>query len=107
MKRLDINHLGKKYLEKYPKITIKSLFKEIEDQMKKELLELKLNWLELVYTKANLWWYRRWFKCPFCNHKAFTLYNVRWEFKCRKCLNLPYKSQKFSWMLEEKVYKNK
>lgn len=107
MKTLRTNLLGKKYLEQYPKITIKTLFKEIEKQVRLEVTKQKIDWVNLVYTKWNYWGYRKWFQCPICYKKRLSLYNVWWKFKCRKCLWLPYKSQKFNGMLEEKVYKRK
>jgi len=102
MKRLKVNHLGKKHLDQYSKITVKSLFKEIENQVKKEILKLRLNWIEIVYTKANYGWYRKWFKCPLCSRKVFTLYNIMWKLKCRKCSGLHYKSQN----LEKNMFKD-
>lgn len=107
MKTFNTNLLGKKYLEQYPKITIKSLFLEIENKIKEEILKTKLDWINLIYTKANYWWTRKWFECPNCKQKCFSVYNTSSWFKCRKCLWLPYKSQKFNGMLEEKFYKTK
>ena len=107
MKTLRTNLLGKKYLDQYSKITVKSIYKEVEEQLRKELLKIKLNGIEIVYSKANYGWYRKWFKCPLCHHRVFTLYNINGKLKCHKCSGLHYKSQKFNWMLEQKVYKNK
>jgi len=42
MKTLKTNLLGKFYLEQLPKITIKSLYKEIEDKVREEVLNIKL-----------------------------------------------------------------
>jgi len=103
MKTLKTNYLGKKYLEQYPKITIKSLFEKVEIQLKKELLDVSLDWIEIIQTKANYWWFRKWFKCPKCNLKVFTLYNISWNLICRKCSNLPYKKQRYKGMIEEKI----
>lgn len=107
MKTLKINYLGKKYLEQCPKITIKQFYREIEESLREELLHIKLEGIEIVKTKANYGWYRKWFACPECRKKVFTLYTVTNKFVCRTCSWLKYKKQKFKGMLEEKVYKNK
>lgn len=103
MKTLKINYLGKKYLEQCPKITIKSLFDKVEKQLKKEMLDIRLDGIEIVQTKANYGWYRSWFKCPKCNNKVFTLYNLSWNLICRKCSNLPYRKQIYKGMIEENI----
>ena len=103
MKTLKTNNLGKKYLEQCQKITIKELLKRVEAILKNEIMNIELWWLEIVKTKANYGWYRCWFKCPYCEKKVFTLYNIRWEFKCRKCSWLKYKKQRFKGMLEEEI----
>lgn len=100
MKTLKTNYLGKKYLEQCPKITIKSLLYKVEKELKKDLLSVKLEWIEIIKTKANYGWFRQWFKCPKCSLKVFILYNVNWNLICRKCSNLPYKKQKYKWMIE-------
>lgn len=107
MKTLKTNLLGKFYLEQLPKITIKSLYKEIEDKVRDEVLNMKLEWIDIVYSDANYGGKRKWFKCPSCSQKVFTLYNFWWKLLCRTCTWLWYKSQKYSKMLEEKVYKMK
>jgi hypothetical protein len=43
VKTLEPNYLGKKYLEQFPKITIKELYKTIEERVREELLEVELN----------------------------------------------------------------
>jgi len=53
MKTSRTNLLGKQYLEQYPKITVKSLFDEVEKQLREELLKIKLDGIDIVYTKAN------------------------------------------------------
>jgi hypothetical protein len=107
MKTLNINYLGKKYLEQCQKITIKQVYREIEESLKQELLNIQLEGIEIIQTKANYWGYRKWFCCPECQKKVFTLYSVNNQFVCRLCSWLKYKKQKFKGMLEEKVYKNK
>ena len=108
MKRLDTKTLGKSYLEQCQKITIKWLFQEIEQELREKLTNIKLNGIEIVYTKANYGWYRKWFLCPKCQSKVFILYKVLGSLKCRECCWLPYKSQKYSKMLEKKcINKNK
>ncbi|MCP4523670.1 MAG: hypothetical protein GY828_05660 [Candidatus Gracilibacteria bacterium] len=103
MKTLKTNYLGKKYLEQCPKITIKSLFDKIEKELKKELLDINLEGVEIIQTKANYGGYRNWFKCPKCNNKAFTLYNINGNLICRKCSNLPYRKQRYKGMIEESI----
>lgn len=54
MKRLKVNHLGKKHLDQYSKITVKSLFEEIENQVKRNSkTKIRLN-RNRVY-KSQLW----------------------------------------------------
>ncbi len=105
MKTLKVNYLGKKYLEQCNKISIKSIMKIVEEKLKNELLELELEWIEIIKTKANYWWFRIWFKCPRCSSRCFNLYNVNWELICRKCSWLKYKKQVYKGMLEEKIIK--
>jgi hypothetical protein len=69
-------------------------------------LDISLDWLEIIKTNANYWGFRLWFKCPECENKVFTLYDVNSTLKCRKCSWLKYKKQRFKWMLEEKLYKS-
>jgi ribosomal protein S27AE len=106
MKTLKINYLGKKYLEQCPKITIKQVYRNIEESLKQELLNIELEGIEIVQTKANYGGYRKWFACPECGQKSFTLYSVNNRFVCRKCSGLKYKKQAYKGMLEEKVFKN-
>ena len=106
MKTLEPNYLGKKYLEQFPKITIKELYQTIEERVREELLQVELNWVELIRTKANYWGFRIWFKCPICKGKVFTLYDKDNLQQCRKCTWLKYKKQRYKWMVEEKVFKN-
>jgi len=106
MKRLDTKTLGKSYLEQCEKITIKWLFQEIERELREKLLQVKLDWVEIVHTKANFGWYRKWFLCPSCQSKVFTLYKIWGSLKCRECSWLMYKSQKYSKILEQKVSKS-
>jgi DNA-directed RNA polymerase subunit RPC12/RpoP len=75
-------------------------------EVQKEILNIELDWIEIIKTKANYWWFRMWFKCPKCSNKVFTLYNINSELVCRKCSWLNYKKQRFKWMLEEKLFKN-
>lgn len=104
MKTLKPNNLGKKYLEQCQKITIKEILKKVSLEVEKQILNIELDWLDIIKTKANYWGFRLWFKCPVCKNKVFTLYNVNWELKCRKCSWLKYKKQRFKWMLEEKIF---
>jgi hypothetical protein len=53
MKTLKINYLGKNYLEQCPKITIKQVYREIEESLREELLHIKLEGIEIIQTKAN------------------------------------------------------
>ncbi len=102
-KWLEANYWGKNYLEQFSKITIKSVFKKLEMQLREELLKAELEGIEIVYTKANYGWYRTWFKCPVCEIKVFTLYDINWEFKCRKCSWLQYKKQRYKGMIEGSI----
>lgn len=103
MKTLKTNYLGKKYLEQCPKITIKEILQKVSLEIEKQIMDIELGWLEIIKTKANYWGFRLWFKCPKCNNKVFTLYNINWELKCRKCSNLTYKKQRYRGMVEEKI----
>lgn len=50
--------------------------------------------VKLVTTPCNYGGVRYWFECPFCKKRMGTLYLYeKNDFACRKCLNLPYKSQ--------------
>ena len=104
-KTLKPNYLGRKYLEQYNKITIKEILQKVTLEVQKQILDIELDWIEIVKTKANYWGFRLWFKCPECSNKSFILYNINWNLKCRKCSWLNYKKQRFKWMLEEKLYK--
>ena len=106
MKTLKTNYWGKKYLEQCPKITIKEVLEKASQELEKQILDITLEGIELIKSHANYGWFRIWFKCPLCWKKAFTLYNVAWNLKCRICSDLQYKKQRFKGMLEEKVYKN-
>ncbi len=64
-------------------------------------LELQEPWegcdntaITIVKTPCHYGGYREWFECPKCNKRAGILYRAEDEFKCRKCLNLNYQSQK-------------
>lgn len=105
MKTLKTNYLGSFTLEQCKKITIKDLFDKVEEKLRNELLSIELDWIELIKTKANLWWFRYWFKCPVCASKSFNLYKspITNNLCCRKCSGLKYKKQRFRGMLEEKV----
>lgn len=105
MKTLKTNYLGKKYLEQCQKITIKEIINKVSLEIEKQILNIELDWLEIIKTKANYWGFRVWFKCPICNKKVFTLYNINWVLKCRNCSWLNYRKQRFKGMLEWKIYK--
>lgn len=104
MKTLKTNYLGKKYLEQCPKITIKEIMDKVSLAIEKQILDIELEWIEIIKTKANYGGFRVWFKCPKCNHKVFNLYNINWNLICRKCSWLKYRKQRFKWMLEEKLF---
>jgi len=53
MKTLRINHLGNKSLNQCPRITVKSLYKEVEERLREELLKIRLNGIEIVYSKGS------------------------------------------------------
>lgn len=53
MKSLETNYLGRKYLEQFTKITVKSVFTKVENHLREELLNIELEGIELVYSKAN------------------------------------------------------
>lgn len=105
MKTLKTNYLGSFTLESCRNITIKELFDKIKKRLRNEILNIELDWIELIKTKANLWWDRYWFKCPVCSNKSFKLYKspTTNNLCCRKCSWLKYKKQRYKWMLEEKV----
>ncbi|OIP52053.1 hypothetical protein AUK10_04125 [Candidatus Gracilibacteria bacterium CG2_30_37_12] len=106
MKTLRINHLGNKSLNQCPRITVKSLYKEVEERLREELLKIRLNGIEIVYSKGSYGGYRKWFKCPLCSCKVFILYDIGGNLKCRKCSGLYYKSQKLDRILKEKCIKD-
>jgi len=101
MKTLRTNYLGK-YLEQYPKVSIKSILQSVEFKIKEEILNIELEGIEIIKTSANYGWFRIWFKCPKCNKKVFNLYDISWKFICRKCSWLKYKKQRFKGMIEGK-----
>lgn len=105
MKTLKTNYLGKKYLEQCSKITVKDILSKVALEIEKEILTVEFDWLNIIKTKANYWWYRIWFKCPICGSKVFTLYNLNEVLKCRKCTWLHYRKQRFKGMIEETLYK--
>jgi len=53
MKTLRTNLLGKKSLDQYTRITVKSLYKEIEEKLREELLKIRLEGIEIIYSKSN------------------------------------------------------
>lgn len=53
--------------------------------------------IPVVITHPNFGGVRYWFKCPFCGKKITTLYITRKYFSCRKCNNLTYRSQQYSY----------
>ena len=105
MKTLKPNYLGKKYLEQYQKITIKEIMNKVSLEIEKQILDIELDWVEIIKTKANYGGFRIWFKCPKCNNKVFNLYNINSVLICRQCSWLNYRKQRFKGMLEEKLYK--
>jgi hypothetical protein len=42
MKTLKINYLGKKYLEQFPKITIKEILEKVSLEIEKQILDIEL-----------------------------------------------------------------
>lgn len=50
--------------------------------------------ISLVKTKCHYGGYREWFECPKCLKRAGVLYKDGDNFRCRKCLDLVYESQK-------------
>jgi hypothetical protein len=55
-----------------------------------ERIEQKIN---LTYTACHLGGSRPWFSCPDCDRRSGVLINAGELFSCRKCCELPYKSQ--------------
>jgi hypothetical protein len=53
MKTLRANYLGERYLDQYSKITVKSLFREIEKELREVLLKVKLNGLEIISSPGS------------------------------------------------------
>ncbi len=53
--------------------------------------------IDIVRTRCNYGGYREWFVCQGCYNKAGILYRNKNMFKCRKCLNLVYYSQKLNY----------
>jgi len=100
MKTLRTNYLGNKYLEQCSKISIKSILRTVENKLREELLNIELDGIEIIKTKANYWGFRVWFKCPKCKNKVFNLYDINGFFLCRQCSWLQYKKQRFKWMIE-------
>jgi hypothetical protein len=52
MKTLRTNYLGK-YLEQYPKVSIKSILQSVEFKIKEEILNIELEGIEIIKTSAN------------------------------------------------------
>jgi len=53
--------------------------------------------IDIVRTRCNYGGRREWFICQKCYKRAGILYRDRDMFKCRKCLDLVYYSQKLSY----------
>ena len=50
--------------------------------------------INIVRTRCNYGGFREWFECPGCEKRAGVLYGAEDAFRCRKCLNLAYLSQR-------------
>ena len=53
--------------------------------------------ITLEITKPNYGGVRWWFKCPGCGERVANLYIKKRFFWCRKCNNLSYRSQQYSF----------
>lgn len=51
----------------------------------------------LTSTRCNYGGTREWFICPSCSRRVGILYREKDNFRCRKCLNLVYYSQKINY----------
>lgn len=55
------------------------------------------NTVSFQTTRCQYGGQRLWFECPSCQGRAAVLYQGSGDFRCRKCLNLGYASQKLSY----------
>lgn len=60
-------------------------------------LELQGGVVNLLRTRCHFGGYREWFECPGCERRSGVLYLHENEFRCRKCLNLTYFSQRMNY----------
>lgn len=73
---------------------LRVFFSQTDYYWKKEYFDYKI---DLVTTKCNYWWVRRYFLCPCKKNKCEILYlQNNWIFASRKTLDLCYERQKES-----------
>ena len=94
------------------KININDLVRQAQKELKLRLVEGRIEALginiTLSTTQTRFNGKRLWFMCPICNRRTGILYqhSSSERIGCRACLNLKYKKQRFSGMLEVKVQPN-
>lgn len=106
-KNLNPSDLGNySTLEWCRKINVDELVKEINKNLKKVILEAKINALNveigLTTTKTRFGGEKFWFICLECGSKRGVLYFSPSGSKllCRKCLRVYYSKQRYKGMLE-------
>lgn len=62
--------------------------------------------ISLTQTKCRYGGKRQWFECPGCQGRVGVLYKDKDDFKCRKCLDLDYKSHEINYKSLEPAIRN-
>jgi hypothetical protein len=93
------------------KFSIDSLIKEVNKSLKSALLDasLKINKIDVAITTTNTRFggEKHWFLCPSCNKRRGVLYRhpVENTIRCRICMGLKYKNQRYKGMIENSINK--
>jgi len=94
-------------LEQAPCLEINDLIHKAREEFKIQFIKSKISLnnqeISLMSTKTRFGGERLWFLCPKCHKRRGTLFKRNGELACRICLNLKYKKQRYSKMLELQV----
>lgn len=88
------------------------LLGKVEVQLRKDsfgwylILTGNIDPIIIQQTPCNYGGYREWLECPECKKRRGLLYRDNGKFKCRKCLELVYYTQKINYRGLEPVIRN-